>query len=69
MSVLVRKDARLICRGFTGAQGTFHSEQAISYGTKTVGAVTPGKGGGTHLNLPVFNVAEATERSDGGMPR
>ncbi|WP_386087035.1 succinate--CoA ligase subunit alpha [Wolbachia endosymbiont (group A) of Norellia spinipes] len=65
MSVLVNKDTRLICQGFTGAQGTFHSEQAVSYGTKMVGGVTPGKGGSTHLNLPVFNtVAEAKEKTD-----
>ena len=55
MSVLVNKDTRLICQGFTGSQGTFHSEQAIAYGTKMVGGVTPGKGGSQHLNLPVFN--------------
>jgi succinyl-CoA synthetase alpha subunit len=55
MSVLVDKNTRLICQGFTGAQGTFHSEQAIAYGTKMVGGVTPGKGGTTHLGLPVFD--------------
>ena len=55
MSILVNANTRLICQGFTGSQGTFHSEQAIAYGTKMVGGVTPGKGGSSHLNLPVFN--------------
>ncbi|MBF0143245.1 MAG: succinate--CoA ligase subunit alpha [Magnetococcales bacterium] len=60
MSILVDKDTKVICQGFTGANGTFHSEQAIAYGTRMVGGVTPGKGGEQHLNLPVFNtVAEA----------
>jgi succinyl-CoA synthetase alpha subunit len=60
MSILVTKDTRVICQGFTGKNGTFHSEQAIAYGTKMTGGVSPGKGGSTHLNLPVFNsVAEA----------
>ena len=60
MSILVNKSTRVICQGFTGEAGTFHSEQAIKYGTKMVGGVTPGKGGTTHLNIPVFNtVAEA----------
>ena len=60
MAVLVDRGTRVICQGFTGAQGTFHSEQAIAYGTAMVGGVTPGKGGSVHLDLPVFDtVAEA----------
>ena len=64
MSILVDKNTRVICQGFTGSQGTFHSEQAIAYGTKMVGGVTPGKGGETHIGLPVFDtVAEARAKT------
>jgi succinyl-CoA synthetase alpha subunit len=64
MSILVNKNTRVICQGFTGQQGTFHSEQSIKYGTKMVGGVTPGRGGEKHLNLPVFDtVADAVEKT------
>ena len=64
MAILVDRDTRVITQGFTGAQGTFHSEQALAYGTKVMGGVTPGKGGTTHLDLPVFDtVAEAREKT------
>ena len=58
MSILIDRNTKVICQGFTGSQGTFHSEQALAYGTKLVGGVTPGKGGQTHLNLPVFNTVK-----------
>ncbi len=65
MSILVNKNTKVICQGFTGKQGTFHSEQAIAYGTKMVGGVTPGKGGQMHLGLPVFNSVRAAVRATG----
>ncbi|WP_397397795.1 succinate--CoA ligase subunit alpha [Phenylobacterium sp.] len=65
MSILIGKETRVICQGITGAQGTFHSEQAIAYGTKMVGGVTPGKGGTTHVGLPVFNTVDEAVRQTG----
>ena len=65
MSVLVNANTRLICQGFTGSHGTFHSEQAIKYGTKLVGGVTPKKGGQKHLSLPVFNTVKEAKESEG----
>jgi succinyl-CoA synthetase alpha subunit len=65
MSILVDKNTRVICQGFTGAQGSFHSEQAIAYGTRMVGGVTPGKGGTTHLGLPVFDTVKEAVAATG----
>ena len=65
MSILINKNTKVICQGFTGREGTYHSEQALAYGTKMVGGVTPGKGGTKHLDLPVFNTVEEAVVSTG----
>jgi len=65
MAILINKDTKVICQGFTGAQGTFHSEQCLAYGTKMVGGVTPGKGGTTHIGLPVFNTVKEAKEATG----
>ena len=65
MSILVNKNTKVICQGFTGKHGTFHSEQAIKYGTQLVGGVTPKKGGQKHLNLPVFNTVKDAKEATG----
>lgn len=65
MSILIDKNTKVICQGFTGKQGTFHSEQALAYGTKMVGGVTPGKGGTEHLGLPVFNTVQEAVKATG----
>src|SRR5947199_5619930 len=65
MGILVDKNTKVICQGFTGRNGTFHSEQAIAYGTKMVGGTSPGKGGSTHLNLPVFDTVEEAKAATG----
>ncbi len=65
MAILIDKNTKVICQGFTGTQGTFHSEQAVAYGTKMVGGVTPGKGGTTHIGLPVFNTVKEAKAATG----
>ncbi len=65
MAILINKDTRVICQGLTGAQGSFHSEQCLAYGTKMVGGVTPGKGGTTHIGIPVFNTVKEAKKATG----
>lgn len=65
MAILINKDTRVICQGITGAQGSFHTEQCLAYGSKFVGGVTPGKGGTTHLNLPVYNTVKDAKKATG----
>lgn len=65
MSILINKNTKVICQGFTGSQGTFHSEQALAYGTRLVGGVSPGKGGTTHLGLPVFDTVRQAVQATG----
>src|SRR6201986_3326035 len=65
MSIMINKNTKVICQGFTGKEGTYHSEQAVAYGTKMVGGVTPGKGGTTHIDLPVFDTVEEAKKKTG----
>ncbi len=67
MSILVNRDSRILVQGFTGKEGTFHATQMLEYGTQVVGGVTPGKGGSSHLNLPVFNTMDEAVKSTGPM--
>ncbi len=69
MAILIDKNTKVICQGFTGKQGTFHSEQALAYGTQLVGGVTPGRGGSAHLNLPVFDTVEQAVQATGANAR